>query len=192
MRQQYQQKPRQKGREDLLASTVYTKVPGSAGGLYRKLLINDGDASTYSGSRRIGPGPANPNGPFGGRERSQTITNQQYKAEYSNVQKGANAERAKARGFRSVTEMMQSDHRQDQVRQQQERARQQEEARRKEAEYARWREQERQRKAAEMQRAQQAGAERARQLGHSSRPQSFYDERMRRWDGTTDPAYVNP
>ena len=113
MRQQYQKKPRKKGREDLLASTVYTKVRGSGNGLYRKLMINDGDASTYSNGLRIGPGPANPNGLFGmgPRESSQTITKQQFNAERSEVKKRGNAERAKREGFRSVTEMQQSDQR---------------------------------------------------------------------------------
>ena len=116
MRQQYQQKPRQKGRESLLASTVYTRVPRTGGALWRKLMINDGDASTYWYDRRIGPGPANPNGPFGlgPKERSQTLTNQQYQTERAEVQKRANAERAKREGFRSVTEMLQSDQRKQQ------------------------------------------------------------------------------
>ena len=128
MRQQYQQKPRQKGREDLLASTVYTKLRGSGNGLYRKLMINDGDASTYSNGLRIGPGPAKPNGPFGGRERSQTITKEQFNAERSEVKKRGNAERAKREGFRSVTEMLQSDNRkQQQLRERLKRERLQEE-----------------------------------------------------------------
>ena len=130
MRQQYQQKPRQRNREDLLASTTYTQVSGSGGALWRKLMINDGDASTYWHDRRIGPGPANPNGPFGGRERSQTITDQQYRTERSEVQKRANAERAKREGFRSVTEMLQSDHRKQQQWQAEEKRRREEEARR--------------------------------------------------------------
>ena len=121
MRQQYQQKPRQRNREDLLASTTYTQVSGSGGALWRKLMINDGDASTYWHDRRIGPGPANPNGPFGGRERSQTITKQQFNAERSEVKKRGNAERAKREGFRSVTEMQQSDQRRLQERLKQER-----------------------------------------------------------------------
>ena len=210
MRQQYQQKPRQKGREDLLASTVYTKVPMSGGALYRKLMINDGDPSTYSGRNRIGPGPANPNGAFGigPRESSKTITKQQFQTEASDVRKRANAERAKARGFRSVTEMMQADQRfSQQYKAKQERERLEKERewerknrenrKRREAEQAR--EKERQR-IAEEQRVKQARAELARQ---NPRLLNFYDERMRRFNsmsqsdkmkyyGSTDPAYVNP
>ena len=200
MRQQYQQKPRQKGREDLLASTVYTKVPMSGGALYRKLMINDGDASTYSGSRRIGPGPANPNGAFGigPRESSKTITKQQFQTEASDVRKRADAERAKRRGFSSVTEMMQADQRFIQ----QYRAKQERERLEKEKEWERTNRENRKRWE-EKQRAQQAGAERAGQSGNSPRLQGVYDERMRRFNsmsqsdkmkyyGSTDPAYVNP
>ena len=200
MRQQYQQKPRQKGRESLLASTVYTKVGRYGSGLYRKLMINDGDPSTYSGSTYLGPGPANPNGLFGigPRESSQTITEQQYQTERSDAQKRGNAERAKARGYRSVTEMMQADQRFLQ----QYKAKQERERLEKEKEWER-ESRENRKRWEEKQRAQQAGAERAGQSGNSPRLQGVYDERMRRFNsmsqsdkmkyyGSTDPAYVNP
>ena len=166
MRQQYQQKPRQKGRESLLASTVYTRVPRTGGALWRKLMINDGDASTYWYDRRIGPGPANPNGPFGlgPKERSQTLTNQQYQTERAEVQKRANAERAKREGFRSVTEMMQSDHRQKQQQQAEEKQRRLDAERQRQESFKRWQEEQARKRIAEEQELKRIGEERKRRL----------------------------
>ena len=182
MRQQHQQKPRQKGRESLLASTIYNKVGGYGSGLYRKLMINDGDPSTYSGSTYLGPGPANPNGLFGvgPRERSQTITEQQYQTERANVQKRANAERAKRQGFRSVTEMMQSEHRQQQQYQAEQKRRREEAERERRESFKRSQEERERNRIAQEQENRRLGEERLRQRdAYLERQRIAEDERQR-------------